>query len=83
MKHNQDRIEFDLDLKEMKKGIDAGNNIFCNYEKKKVNKMEKYLEAHKDTQNLFWRKFNCEHLGRRTNKEKMLLTNTDNQRGKN
>ena len=78
MKHNQDRIEFDLDLKEMKKGIDAGNNIFCNYEKKKVNKMEKYLEAHKDTQNLFWRKFNCEHLGRRTNKEKMLLTNTDN-----
>ena len=78
MKHNQDKIEFDLDLKEMKRRIDYGNYIFNTYDRKKVDKMEKYVDTHRDTQNFFWKRFNCDHLGRRKNKEKNLLSHTDN-----
>jgi hypothetical protein len=78
MKHNQDKIEFDLDLKEMKRRIDYGNYIFNTYDRKKVDKMEKYVDTHRDTQTFFWKRFNCDHLGRRKNKEKKLLSHTDN-----
>lgn len=59
--HISERITCESNIQEMKKDIDSFKSSMSKYERK-INKMEKYREAHSDLIKKYWNKYNFEGL---------------------